>query len=469
MLLPGPFFYYYYFSLNHHTTEMTLSPYPFSQTTVRKSVCSMRCVWWNSWAPAAPATPSSAMPLTGPCAARTAARTPTTACDERPSAWPRPSSPSSTRGPAVSGITRMRAWKQLLLCPSKIVVFRSATPTSNPLLCSLSLLQGNVISFLFFAAFSCFQAVGMSVLDLKCIWSRSKMHSEWMCGGGGGVGGCGASQSNRARVPSLEKLCLYFSTRSLTIHILIPVMLRPVTKHCPHVSFIPPRLLLASSCCSTLSFSVCLMCCCIPVLKKELFFLVAVLQSVCLSVFVRLAILLAVWLQVEKWGHSVGNLPRWIPDGWSSAPPRHDDLTGGVMHRCLYPLASSVSVYLLVPSICSPFYPPARLWSLRLEKSFLFPFPFVFWLLFRPQRPFILLLACLWFFRVYAKAACQLPTQPPPKLPHKSCTMNAQTIISLQLCGSDDTLGSACNSILLNVLANLACLHFRTFNLDYPV
>lgn len=36
---------------------------------------------------------------------------------------------------------------------------------------------------------------------------------------------------------------------------------------------------------------------------KKLFFLVSVRQSVCLSVFVHVAVFMAVWLQVETWGH----------------------------------------------------------------------------------------------------------------------------------------------------------------------
>lgn len=152
-------------------------------------------------------------------------------------------------------------------------------------------------------------------------------------------------------------------------------------------------------------------------IKKELFFLLAVLQSVCLSVFVRLAIFLAVWLQVEKWGHSVGKLTGWIPDGWSSAPSRHGDLTGGVTHRCLYPLPPSVSVCLLLSSVCSPLYPPVRLWSLRLEKSFLFPFPPYFDSCLAPKSPLSsFLLVSDTSKCVCKKNACQLPTQPPSQI-----------------------------------------------------
>lgn len=89
--------------------------------TVRKSVSSTPCVSWSSWMPVAPATPSSVTAPTGPCAAKMAALTLTTARDEERSVWPRPSSPSSTRGPVVSGIRR-RNWKWLLLSPSKPVV-----------------------------------------------------------------------------------------------------------------------------------------------------------------------------------------------------------------------------------------------------------------------------------------------------------------------------------------------------------
>lgn len=64
----------------------------------------------------------------------------------------------------------------------------------------------------------------------------------------------------------------------------------------------------------SLSLPVCLVCCFV-FKKKKLFFLVAVRQSVCLSVFVHVAVFLAVWPQVEKWGHPVGGLIRRIPEG----------------------------------------------------------------------------------------------------------------------------------------------------------
>lgn len=152
--------------------------------TVRKSVSSTPCVSWNSWMPVAPATPSSVTAPTGPCAAKMAVLTPTTARDEERNAWPRPSSPSSTRGPVVSGIKR-RDWKWLLWCPSKPVGFFFcfvffAIP--------LSFLVSTSRKCDFHPPSLCsFQAVGMSVLDLKCIWSGSAMRSEWVCAGEGGA------------------------------------------------------------------------------------------------------------------------------------------------------------------------------------------------------------------------------------------------------------------------------------------
>lgn len=201
-------------------------------------------------------------------------------------------------------------------------------------------------------------------------------------------------------------------------------------------------------------------------IKKELFFLLAVLQSVCLSVFVRLAIFLAVWLQVEKWGHSVGKLTGWIPDGWSSAPSRHGDLTGGVTHRCLYPtfcLCVSPCVTSLFSSL-----PSCEVVISEVGEVFSFSLSSIFWFLFSSKKPFILLLARLWHFKVCMQKNRMPVTNTAPPLPnypcchhHKSCTLNAQTTVSLQLCGINDAFGSAWNSILLNALVYLACLHFR--------
>lgn len=100
----------------------------------------------------------------------------------------------------------------------------------------------------------------------------------------------------------------------------------------------------------------------------------------------------------EKWGHPVGNLTGWIPDGWSSAPSRQDELSGGVTHCCLYPLAPCVSVCLLVPSVCVPLYPPASDVMCEVGEIFLFPLSSMFRFLFSSQCYFIL--ACLWFFTV---------------------------------------------------------------------
>lgn len=101
----------------------------------------------------------------------------------------------------------------------------------------------------------------------------------------------------------------------------------------------------------------------------------------------------------------------------------------------------------------------------EVGEVFSFSLSFIFWFLFSAKRPFILLLACLWFFNVcMQKPHASYQHSPLPNYlcchHHKSCTMNAQTIVSLQLCDIDDTLGSACNYISLNVLAYLACLHF---------
>lgn len=336
--------------------------------TVRKSVSSTPCVSWNSWMPVAPATPSSVTAPTGPCAAKMAVLTPTTARDEERSVWPRPSSPSSTRGPVVSGIKR-RDWKWLLLCPSKPVVFFWRGGLQSP--CRfLSLLQGNVIPPPSSSLCS-FQAVGMSVLDLKCIWSGSAMRSEWMCvraGGRGKVGG-GASQSDVACVPSLEKLCLHFSTRSPPVHLLIPVMHRPVTRHRPHVSFIP-SLFSPHLCC----YFLCLFVSCVAVFlfKKKLFFLVAALQSVCLSVFVRLAIFLAAGGNSEatQWATSPGGFLM----GEVQPPHAKMSCQEGSHTAAFIPL----HLVSLCASLCHPFvflFTLLQVMTCEVGEIFLFPCP----------------------------------------------------------------------------------------------
>ena len=85
-----------------------------------------------------------------------------------------------------------------------------------------------------------------------------------------------------------------------------------------------------------------LLCLCLFVLcvafflyKKKLFFLVSVRQSVCLSVFVRVAVFPAVWLQVEsevtQWATSSGGIR-----GVKPFPSLPKDLTGGVLYCCLF-------------------------------------------------------------------------------------------------------------------------------------
>lgn len=217
-------------------------------------------MWWNSWAPAAHATPSSVTPPTGPCAARTAARTPTTALDKRQSAWPRPSSPSNTRGPAVSGITRMRKSGGSSFCVHQRLLFL----VEPPCVCCLHFKE--VWFLFFFPSFFCFQAVSVPVLDLKCIWSSSEIHSEWMCVGGwvGRLGVEGVSKRWGA--------CAFLRKT-------VPLLLHSFTNHpSPHPSHASPQrnaaLMFHSSlpvfsspllffC--TLSFPLCLVCRYIPV------------------------------------------------------------------------------------------------------------------------------------------------------------------------------------------------------------
>ena len=90
--------------------------------------------------------------------------------------------------------------------------------------------------------------------------------------------------------------------------------------------------------------------------------------SVCLSVFVRVAVSLAVWLQVEsgvtQWATSSGGLR-----GVKPFPSLQKDLTGGVLYCCLFSLPPPASVCLFVSSVsCLSVYPPAMMWSVRLEK-----------------------------------------------------------------------------------------------------
>lgn len=405
-------------------------------------------MWWNSWAPAAPATPSSATLPTGPCVARTAARTPTTALDGRRSAWPRPPSPSSTRGPAVSGMTRITKSGSSSFCVHQRLLFFPVPPC----VCCLFFKK---MWFLFFSVFRL-------LVCLFFTWNISEVAQrctlEWMCVRGWVDWGGEASQSNRARVPSVEKLCVHFSTRSPAIHPLIPVMLRPRSESPPscfiHPSLSSPRL----RCFSVLCLSLFVSCVAVFLYKKGAL-LSPCSASVSLSVCLFLSVWPSSWLSGCRWESEAtqwANLTRWIPDGWSSAPSRHDDLTGGVSLRCLYPLPPSVSVCLLVPSVCSPLYPPARLWSLRLEKSFLFPFP-LFFSLFNSKRPFIHRLLLV---SNSSNCVCKTrmpvtnPTTPPPSQ-ITSVSFNikaAQTIVSLQLCGIDDTSGSACNYLLLKAV-----------------
>lgn len=168
--------------------------------------------------------------------------------------------------------------------------------------------------------------VCMSVL----YWKVSDM-VRWCCLRGlGGVGGRGVF--GQLRAPEHVSLKNRAFTRSPPIHLLIPVTLHPCISNTqnetPPSCFIHPLsvfysvtwlptlvgfLLLFSP-----SVSACLSC--LALYKEKLFFLVSVRQSICLSVFVRVAIFPAVWLQVEKWGHPVGDLISWIPEGWSPSP-----------------------------------------------------------------------------------------------------------------------------------------------------
>ena len=116
--------------------------------------------------------------------------------------------------------------------------------------------------------------------------------------------------------------------------------------------------------------------CLLPFLyKKKLFFLVSVRQSVCLSIFVRVAVSPAVWLQVKSgvtpWATSSGGL--W---GVKPFPSLRVDLTGGVLYRCpFFPLTPCVCLCVInVFSLCLCSCKDVN-W--RLEKSSSLPAPCV--------------------------------------------------------------------------------------------
>lgn len=246
-----------------------------------------------------------------------------------------------------------KEWKHFLLCPSKIVVVFLQSPCRF-----LSLLQRNVFFLLLFFYILLFPGCRYVCSWLE-MYLKQLSDAPWMgvCRRVGGL---------------VSKACLHFSTRSPPIHLLIPVMPHPVTKRHPHVSFIHSLFSPGLCCFPVLCLFLFVLCVAVFLYKEKLFFLLAALQSVCLSVFVRLATFLAVWLQVEKWGHPVGSLTGWIPDGWSSFPSRQDDL-GGVGECCLYPLAPSVSVCVLVPSMCPSCFPSSKVLMCEVGEVFLFP------------------------------------------------------------------------------------------------
>lgn len=311
------------------------------QRIARRSVSSTPCVWWSSWKPAAPAIRSTAMASTSPCAAKTATPTPTTVFATRQSVWARPSSPSSIQGHVVSGAG---GWDGSWLRWG----FERANVLSNQSLSS------SFPSLLIFIAYSiCFTSafpeltMCMSPLD----WNKSEM--VWWC-------------SVKGRLKQTGLVWLLFKNRAFTsplvhlpsIHPLIPVTLHPATSNtrtqneAPRSCFIHPLCILLLHLSSTsvaFVFFSPLLCLCVFVLCvaisciKKLFFLVSVHQSVCLSIFVLVAVSLAVWLQVEsgvtQWATSSGGY--W---GVKPIPLLRVDLTGGVLYCWLFPLCPSVSL-----------------------------------------------------------------------------------------------------------------------------
>lgn len=268
------------------------------QRIVRRSVSSTPCVWWSSWKPAAPVIQSTATASTSPCAARMATPTPTTVFDTRQSVWARPSSPSSIQGHVVSGAGGWDGWCLLW-------GFERANVLSNQSLSS------SVLSLLIFIAYSiCFTSASPKITMhvstwLKHVWNGLAMLCERVFLG----------NSNR------QDLCDFFMKT-------VPSLLHLFTSHpsshpchasSRHLTHTRPKrsttFMFHSS--TLFYFFTCLplrwllsffflLCLCVFVLCvaisciKKLFFLVSVNQSVCLSIFVLVAVFLAVWLQVES-------------------------------------------------------------------------------------------------------------------------------------------------------------------------
>lgn len=184
------------------------------------------------------------------------------------------------------------------------------------------------------------------------------MHSEHvcvcLCVGEGGQVGDGGHLKAIGHVCLPQKTCAFTSplVHQPSSHPSISSSqscFGPVTRHRPHVSFIPPRLLLC--CFSVLCLSLFVfVCCCIPVFKKSSssFLLQRFGQCVCLS--------LSVW--PSSWQSGC----RWKSEAtqWATSPggfligevqPTHPHppsatVTSQVMHRCL----SSPSTFCLCVS-----------------------------------------------------------------------------------------------------------------------
>lgn len=152
---------------------------------------------------------------------------------------------------------------------------------------------------------------------------------------------------------------------------------------------------------------------------------------------------------------------------FSPLAPRRPNRRGS-RSRCLCPLPPSVSVCLLVPSICSPRCPSCEVVISEVGEVFSFPL-YIFILAPLPKS---------FFYPPSYSSNCvcvcknRMPvtnTPPPPSqmtsvaIIIKSCTMNGQTMASLQLCGINDAFRLS-TYISFECFSITGMLAFATFN-----
>lgn len=210
-----------------------------------------------------------------------------------------------------------------------------------------------------------FQAVGMSVLDLKCIWCGSAMRSEWVCAGGRAGGGiskrCGARAFLGKTVPSL----LHSFTSRPSPHPSHASSHNETPPSCfihPLPVFSSPLLFFFCACLSRVLLYSCI--------KRSCSFLLQCFsQCVCLS----LSVWPSSWLQVGKVRPPSGQ-PHRVDSWWvkfSPLTPRWPVRRG----HTLLPLSPCTLCLCVSPcgiSLCSSL-PSCKWWCVRLERSSYFP------------------------------------------------------------------------------------------------